>query len=355
MNKPMAGTMDWAARENIAAAYDLGGWSSLPQAVTGGLKHRLYHARTTRGEYAVKVLNPSSLRAPGGLVRYGQAEEIAQAAARAGLPAVTALPGPDGPVQAVGPNTVMVFQWLVGTVLPPGPAAPDTARQIGALLGRLHALAPSISGLAPPVSPRFSKVRWTDLARQAKEDKVAWADAVGEALPELAEWSAAASQAREGLGAGWVATHRDMDQKNVLWSDPHTPNLLDWEEAGAMNPALEVMGTALNWAGQAAGPPEAETFAAFLDGYQSHAALDPAALRHAAVAVLDKWLVWLEFNLVRSLPDADAPPDEQAIACGAAGHALATLRALAADTPRRLLWCEAVTAYRSKSRARSCR
>ena len=72
--------MDEAAWKNIAAIYDLGEWSNLPQAVTGGLKHRLYHARTTRGEYAVKMLNPPSLREPGRLTRYRQAEEIAQAA-----------------------------------------------------------------------------------------------------------------------------------------------------------------------------------------------------------------------------------------------------------------------------------
>jgi Ser/Thr protein kinase RdoA (MazF antagonist) len=234
----------------------------------------------------------------------------------------------------------MVFPWLPGTTLPPAPAPPDAARQIGALLGRLHALAPDVSGLEPPTSPRFSGTHWADLARQAREDGAAWAGAVENALPELSAWSADARAAQQALGNGWTATHRDMDQKNVLWSDPHTPNLLDWEEAGAMLPALEVMGTALNWAGQAAGPPVETTFAAFLNGYGSAAPLDRAALRQAAVAVLNKWLIWLDFNLVRSLRGAGTPPDEQATACGAAEHTLTTLRALAADTPRRLAWCD---------------
>ena len=126
-------------------------------------------------------------------------------------------------------------------------------------------------------------------------------------MPDLKRWSASAHQAREALGPGWTATHRDMDQKNVLWSDLHTPWLLDWEEAGAMNPALEVMGSALNWAGVAAGPPAEATFLAFLDGYRDAAPLDPATLRHAAVAVLDKRLVWLDFNLQCSLRTAAAP------------------------------------------------
>ena len=79
-------------------------------------------------------------------------------------------------------------------------------------------------------------------------------------------------------------------------------------------------------------------FAAFFHGYQGTAPLDRDALRHAAVAVLDKWLVWLDFNLDRSLAP-ETPPDERETASGAAMHALATLHTLASDTPRRLLWC----------------
>lgn len=329
--------------QNIAAVYGLGAWNAPPQAVAGGLKHRLYRARTAQGEYAVKVLSPHLLREPGHLARYGRAERIAQAAARAGLPAVCALPGLDGPVQPVGAAAVMVFPWLAGATLPPTSASPDAAKQIGALLGRLHALAPSVPGLEPPAVPYFPDNYWAGLARQGEKDCAAWAGAVETALPGLCEWSEAASQAREAMGDTWTATHRDMDQKNVLWSDPHTPFLLDWEEAGAMNPALELMGAALNWAGQAAGPPDAAVFAAFLAGYRSATPLAPAALRHAAVAVMDKWLVWLDFNLNRSLAP-QTPPDERETANGAAMHALATLHTLAADTPRRLLWCEAVTA-----------
>ena len=337
-------TLNETLWKNIALAYDLGAWDTLPQAVTGGLKHRLYRARTARGEYAVKVLNPRLLRGMGRLARYKRAEQIAQEAAQAGLPAVCALPGPDGPVQAAGSATVMVFPWLSGTILPPGPASPDAARQMGILLGRLHALAPDIPALEPPSPLHFSDAYWARLVRQGREDGLAWADTVGDALPDLKRWSAATRRAREALGAGWTATHRDMDQKNVLWSGPDTPHLLDWEEAGAMSPTLEVMGTALNWAGQSAGPPDAETFAAFVEGYRSAAPLDPVALRPAAVAVLDKWLVWLDFNLQRSLCVARTPPEEQAAACGAASHALATLHSLAEDTPRRLAWCDALAA-----------
>lgn len=328
---------DWA---NVCDAYGLGLPDGQPQSVPGGLQHRLYRARSARGEYAVKVLNPRLLREPVWFARFIRSEQIAQAAAQAGLPAVLALPGPNGPVQTVGPASLMVFPWQEGTTLPPTAASPDAARQIGTLLGRLHVLNPAVEGLEPPNPPHFSETHWTNLVRQGEAEQVAWAEEASASLPELLRWSEAARQARQSLGRGWVATHGDMDQKNILWSDLQTPLLLDWESAGAMNPALEVMGTALNWAGQAAEAPVAATFLAFLDGYQGVAPLDRASLRHAAAAVLDKWLVWLDLNLRRSLRAAGTPPDEQATACGAVRHSLATLRALAADTPRRLQWCE---------------
>ena len=331
--------MDETLWKDICDRYGLGRPNGSPQAVPGGLQHALFHARTAGGEYAVKALNPRLLREPGRLARLRRSERIAQAAARAGLPAILALIGPDGPVQAVGPAYAMVFPWLSGETLPPTAASPDAARQIGALLGRLHALNPGVEGLEPPAPPLFSESHWANLAHQGQAEGVAWGGALADSLRELLAWSESARQAQAGLG-DWVATHGDMDQKNVLWTDPHSPWILDWEAAGAMNPALEVMGTALNWAGQSAGPPAEATFAAFLSGYRSAAPLDPAALRRAAVAVLDKWLVWLALNLRRSLRTAGTPPDEVATACGAVDHSLATLRALAADTPRRLRWCQ---------------
>ena len=169
----------------------------------------------------------------------------------------------------------MVFPWLAGETLSPAPAAPGAARQVGALLGRLHALAPDVPGLEPPVVPHFPDDHWAGLAHSAKEGRVAWAGAIKDALPALDEWSRAASSAREALGDTWTATHRDMDQKNVLWSGPDTPGLLDWEEAGAMNPALELMGAALNWAGQAAGSARGRCVRRFLPWLPRHRPAGP--------------------------------------------------------------------------------
>ena len=326
--------------QTLCDRYGLGTARGLPHPVSGGLQHRLYRAQADSGPYAVKVLSAQLLREPGRRRRCELGERIAQAAAQAGLPVVSAFPGPTGVIQSVGEASCLVFPWHAGTALPPGAADAEAARKMGLLLGRLHALAVSVPGLTPPPLSEHPDAEWTRLVTAARREQVVWEEQAADALPDLFRWSRAAQAARDALGPHTVPTHRDMDQKNVLWSDPQTPWLLDWEDAGLMNPVLEVMGTALNWAGQAAGPPAEAPFAAFLADYRQVMPLPTHLLQHAAVAVLDKWLVWLKFNMRRSLAETGAAPDEQSMAWGAATHALMTLAALDKDTSRRLHWCE---------------
>ena len=326
-----------AVMAETCALYGLGRTAGTPERVSGGLQHALYHVRATEGEFAVKSLN---LRLPNARENCERGEHIAWAAKAAGLPAVGARKGPGGFTQGIGEAVVMVFPWYSGVTLPPTAAAPAQTGQIGALLGRLHALNLHVASLDPPAPQWFPEAHWDTLVRAGEREDAPWAEALSGGFSQLQDWNEATREAENSLAGTWVTTHRDLDQKNVLWSGADMPWLLDWEAAGPMAPALEVMGAALNWAGQSAGAPERETFAAFIAGYRSAAALDQDRLRHAAVAVLGKWLIWLEINLRRSLAAGQAPPEERTLARGAAAHAFATLRRLAAETPMRLVWCD---------------
>ncbi|MDQ2687692.1 MAG: phosphotransferase [Armatimonadota bacterium] len=327
-----------ALLQSVCAVYNLGRSTDPPIQVKGGLQHTLYHIATPQGEYAVKVLNPGMKDArencrPG--------ELIARLARGAGLPAVCALEGPDGHyVQDADRAAVMVFPWHAGHTLPPTSAPLSQAAQIGEILGRLHALELTVPGLTPPAPQWFPEAHWEELIRAGTQEETPWAETLADGVSELRAWNQETRRAEAAMGESWVTTHRDLDQKNVLWSGATAPWLLDWEAAGRMPPTLEVMGAALNWAGQSAGAPEQATFAAFVAGYRGAAPLAPDALKHAAVAVLGKWLVWLELNLRRSLASSQAPPEERALAYEAASHAFATLRRMAADTPTRLAWCD---------------
>jgi len=240
----------------------------------------------------------------------------------------------------VGETTVALFPWREGVTLPPTPSSAEAARLIGLQMGRIHRFALDASKTSDAGTEAHPEEEWADLAGEAKAEGVIWADALAEARPDLIRWGREAQEAMVSLGTSQMWTHRDLDQKNVLWSDAVTPWLLDWEGAGPLAPALEVMGTALNWAGQAAGRPSAEPFFAFVQGYREARPVSVEDLRLASQAVPDKWLAWLKFNMKRSLARAQAGPDERAMACGAAAHSLATLYSLGREAPMRLGWCE---------------
>lgn len=50
--------------EQLCIKYDLGKLEEHPEQVNGGLLHHMFHVHTTRGEYAIKVLNPDIMKRP---------------------------------------------------------------------------------------------------------------------------------------------------------------------------------------------------------------------------------------------------------------------------------------------------
>lgn len=55
-------------------------------------------------------------------------------------------------------------------------------------------------------------------------------------------------------------SHRDLDQKNVLWNTDNHPHLIDWESAGWTNPMVELVTMALNWGGIVSGQIDRDAF-----------------------------------------------------------------------------------------------
>src|SRR5579884_188526 len=98
----------------------------------------MWRLTTSSGVYAVKELDPIFLAHPEARTYFENTEHIAALMARAGIPAVAALDAGDGPVLDLDGAAFLVYTWIDGKTLPPGPADPSAAREIGAVLGRIH-------------------------------------------------------------------------------------------------------------------------------------------------------------------------------------------------------------------------
>ncbi len=322
----------------VCRRYGLGTPVTPLSAVTGGLLHRLYRLETDKGRYAVKVLDADVLRKPGVRDEFRRAEHIAALFAEADVPAVTALAVKGDTVQDVGEGTVIVFPWLDGDMLPFYPVTTEQARQIGAVLGRMHTLNLQVPGLPMPAFSTYADAHWETLVRQAHAADMEWANDPASLLVELRAWNRLAQEGYGGIGSRWVVSHGDLDQKNVLWKDD-TPYLIDWESAGLVSPALEVIGAALSWSGQTIGPPNQAVFAALLHEYCRHADLPAGVGRAALQGCLGNWLHWLEPNMRRSLPTSGADAAGQNAGAHEVKQTLAPLRALAANIEVWAAWC----------------
>ena len=299
--------------------------------VAGGLTHRLLRVEAANALYALKLWAPRATANTAGRARLEQAETLAGLAAANDIPALAAQRGENGRVlQATGPQWVSLYDWIEGETLPPTAASPTRCRQMGAHLGALHALKIRFDGQTKPMPEAFERGHFVAIARRAHAQNAPFARALRDGLDELEAANDLAMRAQCQLRADWVTGHLDFDQKNVLWQNEN-PTILDWENAKPIHPALEAMGAALSWAGQSAGTPNRESFAAFFEGYRGANAVDAVALEVAIDGVLGKWILWLEFNLQRLLDPQIVGTPEAQIALDAGLHALAATLQLRED------------------------
>jgi Ser/Thr protein kinase RdoA (MazF antagonist) len=328
--------MDERLAAAICAQYALGAPSAPPLAVPGGRLHRVWQVATTGGVYAIKQLNPvragyeTAARGGGPWI----ATELAAAAlAASGIPAVAARWGPDGPVCVVEDAHVLVYPWIAGATAGPEAASPDRARQIGALLGRIHAARLDPATLAERLPPRTDGAAWeTDgfvlpweleaqredgwvlLARRGIAAGASWGEPLRAMRRSLALWATRARQALPDLYRTQVFSHRDLNQPNVLWRAPTDPAIIDWEYGGMVHPTVDLADVALNWSGITLGPPDPAAFAAVRAGYLEAGGALQADGRDALYVTLWGWLDWVRYTAPRSLGEGTPNEHEQAIA-----------------------------------------
>ena len=106
------------------------------------------------------------------------------------------------------------------------------------IIGRIHALAVD-TAIFGEMNARSvsSPTEWNDVLENGQVAKASWIAEIDDMQSSLLVWDRNGLDAWEALGTNYVVGHGDLDQKNVLWSDS-TPLLIDWESAGAIQPAV---------------------------------------------------------------------------------------------------------------------
>ena len=335
--------MDTALTTRLCVLFGLGEPLYEPQSVQGGMLHRLWRLSTSKGVFAVKQLNPVIMRKAGIRDEYRLTERIADAMATSGVPAAVALKGEGdgGTVQEIGDETFIVYNWIEGETLSTKAVESERTRLVGTILARMHNLTNQhFPELVVPEWEPFSEDEWDMLTFQASDRDVPWTPQVRNALPLLVEWGKLATEADRVLRRTLVISHRDLDQKNVMWRDAVSPVVIDWEAAGLTNPTMDVVGAALAWSGQNVQPPREESFHALLEGYVTSGGVLHDSGITAIHGVIGNWLGWLLFNMHRSLGESVNSEEERLLGVRETTRTLSTLRTLATNAETWAQWVD---------------
>lgn len=259
---------------------NLGKLTEEPTRLYGGLMHKMYRIVTEGGVYAVKHLNPHIMARADTAAKFSAAEELERKLEQTDLPLLPALTIGGRKMQAVADDFFYVFPYFDGKALKDEEIAPAHCEMVGEILAHLH----NVERKAAPVERERLDFEWDGF------------DLTGEDKALLREMQAAANGAT--LPPLLTVCHNDMDPKNLLWNGMDC-RIIDLECLGYNSPYIEMLETALCWAGYESGEVDVDRFSAFVAAY-GKAGGDLYADWAAVYAANAGRLGWLAYNLQRA-------------------------------------------------------
>jgi Ser/Thr protein kinase RdoA (MazF antagonist) len=232
--------------------------------------------------------------------------------------------------------TVRCHRWVPGVPATAVAPSPGMAADVGRSLAALHAL-----GLVAPETTAtglagLSLAAWHQTVTQARQAGLTWAGELA-GLTGLVEQLTERLQALRDRGRPMVWSHRDLDPKNAVVRPDRRVALLDWDYAGAILAASELLVTALSFAGGTL-QPDAGCIRACVGGFlDAGGHLQPPDLLDTAV-IHQESLDWLWLNVDRCLGRRLRDPADQQLGQRLAPQLLAAFAAEVAGVDRWAGW-----------------
>lgn len=252
--------------EKLCTDLELGEIIGNPEAVSGGLLHKMYAVETNKGKYAVKALNPQIMGRSRAMQNFIRSEQIVSIAAN-NIPALPAKRYNDHSIQEIDKQYYLVFEWIEGERLNHNQITYEHCEIMGTILAKLHLSDFSELGIARNGLERTMLTNWSGYLQKGRQNNSVWVNLLVETMDQLYDWNAQAIQSAKILASNQVISHRDMEPKNVMWIDG-SPLIIDWESAGYTNPMQDLVETALYWSRTGNGSLDKEGCLTFISGYR---------------------------------------------------------------------------------------
>ncbi|GGG14052.1 membrane protein [Paenibacillus albidus] len=285
--------------EELCNTVQLGEITCVPEAISGGLLHKMYVFQTTKGKYAIKALNPQIMLRPTAMQNFINSERIANIAAN-NVPALSAKEVNGTFMHKIADQFYLIFDWIDGECLKSNEIDVVHCEKMGAILADIHMTDFSELGTNKGYSGNTLLTDWNYYLQKGQQINSIWLNLLREYLYKLYDWNKMANESTKLLESDMVISHKDLEPKNVMWKQGN-PILIDWESAGYINPMQDLTETAIYWSANEIGNIDKERFLAFIAGYKTKYGTLQANWRMVLVNGFLGKLDWLEYSLKRSL------------------------------------------------------
>lgn len=251
--------MDLELLEKICRQYNLGELKYTPAQLKGGFLHKMYSLVTTKGHYAIKLLNPFIMQRESAMENYSAAEKLEMLLQKNNIPIIPALILRDRKMQQIEGQYFYLYEWYDGKALKTREIKEIHCCKIGRLLAEIQ----NNGNIAVKKLPPIVSV-----------------------------------------------CHNDMDPKNVLWKGTEM-RIIDLECLGWSSPFIELYELALCWSGYERCNIDYHLFRCLLCSYAEAGGELPTDWETIYWSNYSR-LEWLEYNLKRAL-GIECSEDEIAI------------------------------------------
>lgn len=283
----------------------LGEAAGPPQSVPGGYLHKMYRLQTTKGIYAVKLLNPVIMERPDALDSYNRAEKLECILYENKIPVLPALEIRGKKMQCLEGQYFYVFRWLEAGRIGWKDIREEHCQIAGKMLARIH----KIEQKDEPAPDEQCDVNWDEYIRLAQERCPEIYKELSPNRELLYHASEEYNAAMKGAPQITCISDGDMDSKNVLWEGTE-PVIIDLESLDYGNPYLEMFRLALSWAGDVVCDLNFDRFHAFIEAYRLEYGKLSADWRVLS-GIGYSWLDWLDYNVRRALLLECSSPQER--------------------------------------------
>lgn len=309
--------MELELLDKLCRQYQLGTLECPPARLKGGFLHKMYSLFTSKGRYAVKLLNPYIMQRDTAMENYRTAEKLEAILDANGIPIIPALVlgntsrkgesprnaaatpaqgGQDGTkMQNLEGQFFYLYEWYNGKALKNEEITAVHCQRIGVLLAQIHAL----DRRREACCPSELHIDWDYYIEQLSAKNTELHRLLAENRSLLYESQNNGNLAVKHLPPVTSICHNDMDCKNVLWAGADC-RIIDLECLGYSNPFAELYELALCWSGYERCHIDYDLFRCFLHSYAGAGGCLPADWETIYWSNYGR-LEWLEYNIKRSL------------------------------------------------------